>query len=76
MNSAEKQKRVYIRNALLSFICTAICIFIDIRNFVSAGHIFFNWKLGVSYLLYIALIFMGIRAVIMARRLGKEEKQD
>lgn len=73
MNSREKQKRIYIRNALLSFICTAVCIGIDIRSFVLAGRVFFNWKLGVSYVLYIILIAMGIRAVIKAKQLNAEE---
>lgn len=73
MNSNEKQKRMYIRNALLSFICTAVCLVIDIRGFVLAGHLYFNWRLGVSYLLYIVLIAMGIRAVKKARELGREE---
>lgn len=73
MNWNEKQKRIYIRNALLSFICTAVCIGIDIRSFVLAGRVFFNWKLGVSYVLYIILIAMGIRAVIKAKQLNAEE---
>lgn len=73
MNSNEKQKRMYIRNAILSFVCTAVCIAIDIRGFLAAGHLYFNWKLGVSYVLYIALIAMGIRAVKKARQLSREE---
>ncbi len=73
MNSKERQKHIYIRNALLSFLCTAVCIGIDIRSFVLAGRIFFNWKLGLSYVLYIILICMGIRAVMKAKQLKEEE---
>lgn len=63
MDSDTKQRRIYIRNAVICFLCTAICIGIDIRNFIKAGHLYFNIEIGISCLLYALLIYMGIRAV-------------
>lgn len=62
---------MYIRNALVCFACTAVCISIDIRNFIQAGHFYINWNIGLSFALYIVLIFMGIRAVKKAKELSK-----
>ena len=73
MNSRERQRRVYIRNAMLSFICVAVCLVIDIRSFVLRGGIYFTWQLGISYVLYVLLVFLGIRAVKKAREYKKEE---
>lgn len=63
MDSDTKQRRIYVRNAMICFLCTAICIVIDIRNFIKAGHLYFNLEIGISCLLYALLIYMGIRAV-------------
>lgn len=63
MDSVTKQRRIYVRNAMICFLCTAICIGIDIRNFIKAGHLYFNLEIGISCLLYALLIYMGIRAV-------------
>ncbi len=63
MDSESKQRRVYIRNAVICFVCTAVCIGIDIRNFIKAGHLYFNLEIGISCLLYVLLIFMGVRAI-------------
>ena len=68
MDSESKQRRVYIRNAAVCFICTAVCIGIDIRNFIKAGHLYFNIEIGISCLLYALLIFMGIHAIRKIKR--------
>lgn len=63
MDSREKLRRVYIRNAILSFVCTFVCIIIDIRAIVVQHESILTWKMGVSVLLYILLIIMGTRAI-------------
>lgn len=63
MDSNTKQKRTYVRSALICFACTAVCIGIDIRNFIRAGHLYFNFEIGVSIIMYAMLIFMGVRAI-------------
>ena len=68
MNADSKEKRMYIRNAVVCFVCTAVCIGIDIRNFCIAGRLYFNWNLAISIVLYILLIIAGIRAVKKARQ--------
>ncbi len=72
MDSREREKRAYIRNAMVSFICVIVCLSVDIRSFIRVGRVYFTWHLGVSYILYALLIFMGIRAVKKARSIGKE----
>ena len=67
MDSETKQRRVYIRSAVVCFLCTAVCIGIDVRNFIRAGHLYLNLQIGISCLLYALLIFMGIRALRKAR---------
>lgn len=69
MDSNEKQRRLYVRNALICFACTASCIGIDIRNFIQAGQFYFNWNIGLSFALYIVLIFLGIRSIKKARKM-------
>jgi hypothetical protein len=61
--SKEKERRVYMRNALVCFACTAVCIAIDIRNFINAGHFYFTWGLALSCVIYLLFILMGIRAI-------------
>lgn len=68
MNASDKQRRSYYRSAMICFICTAVCIGIDIRDFWYAGQIYFTWKTGVSFALYVLLILMGIRALHKARK--------
>lgn len=63
MNSRKRERRSYIRSAVLSFGCTAVCIGIDIYNFIRAGRIYVDWKIAVSVVIYILLIFLGIRAI-------------
>lgn len=72
MNSRDKQRHLYIRNAALSFGCTAVCIGVDIRNFIMAGHFYLNWNIGISIVIYVVLIMLGIRAVKKIRELKKE----
>lgn len=72
MNANEKQRRIYTRNALVCFACTAVCIAIDIQNFMRVGF-YFNWNIGLSFALYIVLIILGIRAVKKSRELKKAE---
>lgn len=68
MDSESRQRRVYIRNAVICFVCTIVCIGIDIWNFIKAGHLYFNLEIGISCLLYVLLIFMGIRAIHKLKR--------
>ena len=72
MDFEAREKRKYIRNALLSFVCTAVCIGIDIRSFWRHGGFYMTWQLAVSFVLYVILNFMGIRAVKKARELSKK----
>lgn len=70
MDANEKQRRLYIRNALICFACTAVCISIDIRTFIQEGHFSLNWNTGLSFALYIVLILMGVRAIKKYRELS------
>ena len=45
---------------------------IDIRSFWRHGGFYMTWQLAVSFVLYVILIFMGIRAVKKARELSKK----
>lgn len=74
MEAREKERRVYIRNAVVCFVCTAICIGIDIKNFYTAGGFYVNTNIIVSFVLYILLIFAGIRAVKQAKKCRNEKK--
>ena len=49
MDFEAREKRKYIRNALLSFVCTAVCIGIDIRSFWRHGGFYMTWQLAVSF---------------------------
>lgn len=71
MNADGKEKRMYIRNAVVCFVCTAVCIGIDIRNFYNAGGFYFSWNFAISIVLYILLIAAGIRAVKKAKESGQ-----
>lgn len=51
MDFEAREKRKYIRNALLSFVCTAVCIGIDIRSFWRHGGFYMTWQLAVSFVL-------------------------
>jgi hypothetical protein len=62
-----QERRIYIRSAVICFACTAVCIGIDIRNFIYAGHFYFNWNIGISIVIYILLILCGIRALRKAK---------
>ena len=72
MDSKTQQHRTYIRNALICFVCTAVCIVIDVRHYIAMGKFYINWQLGLSFLAYILLILWGIRNFIKARNLKKE----
>lgn len=61
MDFEAREKRKYIRNALLSFVCTAVCIGIDIRSFWRHGRFLYDVAAGGTFVLYVILIFMGIR---------------
>ncbi|MCR5690659.1 MAG: hypothetical protein K6G62_00365 [Eubacterium sp.] len=74
MDADTRQRRTYIRNAILSFVITGICIGIDIKSFYINGGFYMNWKMAVSFVLYGLLIFMGIRAIKKARDLKKPEE--
>jgi len=72
MDSKTQQHRLYIRNALICFVCTAVCIVIDVRHFITVGKFYFNWQLGLSFVAYILLTLWGIRNFLKARNLKKE----
>jgi hypothetical protein len=72
MDSKNKERRRYIRSAVVCFVCTAVCIGIDVRNFIYAGHIYFNWNIGFSIVMYIVLILCGIWALKKAKDKNNE----
>ena len=72
MDSKTQLQRTYTRNSLVCFVCTAVCIIIDVRHFISVGKFYFSWQLGLSFVAYILLIIWGIRNFIKARNLKKE----
>lgn len=74
MESQNKTLRVYQRNVLISFLCVAVCISIDIRNYIQNGNITFTWQLAVSIIVYILLIHMGIRSIKRIHEI--RQKQD
>lgn len=59
----QREKQTYFRSAAVCFVCVAACIFLDIRKFLSAGHLIIDWEFGISLLLYVVLIFLGIRSI-------------
>lgn len=59
MDFEAREKRKYIRNALLSFVCTAVCIGIDIRSFWRHGGFYMTWQLAVSFVLYVIFDLYG-----------------
>lgn len=69
-SSHEREGHSYYRTALVCFVCIAACLFFDIRKFILAGHIIFDWELVISLLLYVLLLLLGIRAI----RKGKKKK--
>jgi len=74
MDAETRQRRTYIRNAILSFVITGICLGVDIKSFYVNGGFYMNWKMGVSFVLYALLIFMGIRAIKKAKDLKNHEE--
>lgn len=73
MDSQNKTLRVYQRNVLISFLCVAVCIGIDIRNFIQNRSITFTWQLAVSIIVYILLILMGIRSIKKIREIKRKQ---
>lgn len=71
-SSNEREKQSYYRTACVCFICIAACLFFDIRKFISAGHIILDWELGISLILYVLLLFLGIRSIHKGKEKGKQ----
>ncbi len=71
MNSNDMKRHSYIRNAFVCFICTAVCIAMDVRNFIDAGGFYWDWNIGLSIVLYVVLIGLGIRLI----RKSKQQKE-
>ena len=72
VTSKEREARSYQRAAVICFICVAVCLFYDIRRYVLAGRIVFDVEFFISLLLYVVLIFLGIRSV----RKGRKRKME
>ncbi len=76
MDSETRQRHMYARNAMICFGVTIACIVIDIKNFISVGHFYFNREMAVSFALYILLVVLGVRALrklwALKRKSGEE----
>ena len=70
-SSNEREVHSYYRTAFVCFLCLAACLFFDIRKYILASRILFDVEFFVSLLLYVLLIFLGIRSI----RKGKGRKQ-
>lgn len=73
LDSETRQRHMYARNALICFGVTAACIVIDIKNFISAGRFYLDWKIGFSFVLYIVLAAMGVRALKKLQEIKKKK---
>lgn len=72
MDSNTRQRRIYLYNAVVCFVCTAVCIGIDIHKIITTGRIELSPELGISCALYALLIFLGIRAIRKYRNFNSE----
>ena len=70
-SSNEREVHSYYRTAFVCFLCLAACLFFDIRKYILAGRILFDVEFFISLLLYVLLVFLGIRSI----RKGKRRKQ-
>lgn len=71
-SSAERENRLHYRTALVCFVCIALCIYLDVQKYMRAGSFYLDWSFALSILLYLVLLFLGVRAL----RKGKKEQEE
>ena len=67
-SSKEKETHVYYRNAVVCFVCVAVCLFFDVRKYIHLGYFTVDFEFVISLLLYALLIVMGIFSIRKARK--------
>lgn len=72
-SSTERESSMHYRTALVCFVCIALCIYLDVQKYMRAGSFYLDWNFAFSILLYLVLLFLGIRALRKGKK-GKEEK--
>lgn len=70
-HSQEREIHSYNRAAFICFLCIAACLFFDIRTYILAGRIIFDFDFFSSLLLYTVLTILAIRSI----RKGKKLKE-
>lgn len=70
--SEQRERRSYTRAAMICFACVIICLVFDIQKFYKAGHIIFDLEFFISIIVYVLLVFLGIRSLRKGKK-GVEE---
>ncbi len=66
-SSSERESGSYTRAALVCFVCIIACLVLDVKKYIRYGFSL-DWDFALSIVLYLILIFLGVRAFRKGRK--------